>query len=84
MKDCLITELNNLTRKYLDPLKTEHFTHSNHPLNRPYLTSIYFGGGTPSLALPNTIESIINDSFQLFPAFSGFPIEITLEANPTV
>ncbi len=43
------------------------------------LQSIYFGGGTPSLAPPETIAAIIDavrDSLQ------GDPREVTLEANP--
>ena len=45
------------------------------------LTSIFFGGGTPSLMEPKIIEKIINKSLKVF----GFndDIEITLEANPS-
>lgn len=44
------------------------------------LSSIYFGGGTPSLLSPNEIKKIINHTQNLF---SFVPdIEITLEANP--
>ncbi len=48
--------------------------------NRP-LTSIFFGGGTPSLIHPRTVEAIIDTLQRQF----GFhnTIEITLEANPT-
>ena len=45
------------------------------------LTSIFFGGGTPSLMPPETVKCIINHvskHFELHP-----DIEITLEANPT-
>lgn len=45
------------------------------------ITSIFFGGGTPSLMPPKTVEAIINkiaQNWQLAP-----DIEITLEANPT-
>jgi len=44
------------------------------------LTSIFFGGGTPSLMAPTTVEAIIDAA-----AASWVPatdIEITLEANP--
>ena len=44
------------------------------------LTSIYFGGGTPSLAPPRLIGSLIDEADRLF-GFSPNP-EITLEANP--
>lgn len=45
------------------------------------LTSIFFGGGTPSLMPPQTVEALIAEARSLF----GFEqnIEITLEANPT-
>ena len=45
------------------------------------LTSLYFGGGTPSLAPLPVIESVIETCAQLW----GFEpqAEITLEANPT-
>ena len=47
----------------------------------PLLTSIFFGGGTPSLMAPETVESILDA------ARSGWivanDLEVTLEANPT-
>lgn len=45
------------------------------------LSSIFFGGGTPSLMAPEYARELINKARQLF----GFTdnIEITLEANPT-
>jgi putative oxygen-independent coproporphyrinogen III oxidase len=50
-------------------------------LGRRKLTSIFFGGGTPSLMEPETVASLIDDACRLFePADS---VEITLEANPT-
>lgn len=44
------------------------------------LSSIFFGGGTPSLMPPETVEAILSQAKQTF----GFEddIEITLEANP--
>ncbi|MBX3708240.1 MAG: radical SAM family heme chaperone HemW [Gammaproteobacteria bacterium] len=47
--------------------------------NRPII-SIFFGGGTPSLFSPNTIERILDGVSQRIAVHS--PIEITLEANP--
>jgi oxygen-independent coproporphyrinogen-3 oxidase len=44
------------------------------------LTSIFFGGGTPSLMNPKTVEAIIAHSLDLWPAAPN--LEITLEANP--
>ena len=45
------------------------------------LTSIFFGGGTPSLMPPSTVAALIDAAAQL----GGFAddIEITLEANPS-
>ncbi|GJL85207.1 MAG: coproporphyrinogen III oxidase [Micavibrio sp.] len=43
--------------------------------------SIYFGGGTPSLMVPETVEAIIDRIQQKWQVSND--IEITLEANPT-
>lgn len=45
------------------------------------VSSIFFGGGTPSLMPASTTEAIINAVTQHWPTHSD--IEITLEANPT-
>jgi len=45
------------------------------------LSSIFFGGGTPSLIDPATIAAIIDDAERLWGFQSN--CEITLEANPT-
>ena len=44
------------------------------------LTSIFFGGGTPSLMEPATVEAIIAGAKTHWPATDD--LEITLEANP--
>jgi oxygen-independent coproporphyrinogen-3 oxidase len=44
------------------------------------LTSIFFGGGTPSLMRPQTVEALIKRALQLWCADSQ--LEVTLEANP--
>ncbi len=46
-----------------------------------HLTSLYFGGGTPSLAPTAVIEGVIADCERLW-GFAPDP-EITIEANPT-
>ncbi|MGH1352085.1 MAG: radical SAM family heme chaperone HemW [Methyloligellaceae bacterium] len=43
--------------------------------------SIFFGGGTPSLMKPQTVEAIINHIAKIWKLEAG--AEITLEANPT-
>jgi len=45
------------------------------------VTSIFFGGGTPSLMRPETVEKIISNIQKKWPIAND--IEITLEANPT-
>ena len=50
-------------------------------LGRRKLTSIFFGGGTPSLMQPETVAALIDDARSLFEPADQ--IEITLEANPT-
>ena len=44
------------------------------------LESIFFGGGTPSLMKPQTVETILKQAVQLWPIAEN--LEITLEANP--
>ncbi len=44
------------------------------------LSSIFFGGGTPSLMEPSTVEAVIAAARRHWPADDD--IEITLEANP--
>lgn len=50
-------------------------------IGRRPLTSIFFGGGTPSLMAPTTAEALIDQAIKDFGATTD--IEITLEANPT-
>ncbi|MHB8527934.1 MAG: radical SAM family heme chaperone HemW [Caulobacteraceae bacterium] len=50
-------------------------------LGRRTLSSIFFGGGTPSLMAPSLAAEIIQASRALWP--SAEDLEITLEANPT-
>jgi oxygen-independent coproporphyrinogen-3 oxidase len=50
-------------------------------LGRRRLTSIFVGGGTPSLMEPETVVALIDDARRLFEPADD--IEITLEANPT-
>ena len=45
------------------------------------LTSVFFGGGTPSLMEPETVAVLLEDAKKLFVPAEN--IEVTLEANPT-
>jgi len=46
-----------------------------------HLTSVFFGGGTPSLMAPDTVGKLLNN-LNLYWSL-GDNLEITLEANPT-
>ncbi|TDI65098.1 MAG: coproporphyrinogen III oxidase [Alphaproteobacteria bacterium] len=46
------------------------------------LTSIFFGGGTPSLMDPDTAAAVIGRAREIWPDNPGADLEITLEANP--
>src|SRR5712664_4028944 len=47
------------------------------------LTTIYLGGGTPSLLPPDAIAKLLHELTQKFRIpHSAFRIEVTLEANP--
>ena len=46
------------------------------------LTSIFFGGGTPSLMEAETVKALIDRAKALFP-HDAAQLEVTLEANPT-
>ena len=50
-------------------------------LGRRRLTSIFFGGGTPSLMPPEVVHAVISRASALFEPAED--LEITLEANPT-
>jgi oxygen-independent coproporphyrinogen-3 oxidase len=45
------------------------------------VTSVFFGGGTPSLMAPKTVASLLEAIAELWPVDPG--CEITLEANPS-
>src|SRR5690606_10040153 len=45
------------------------------------VTSIFLGGGTPSLMLPETVGALLNGIAERWSVASD--IEVTLEANPT-
>jgi oxygen-independent coproporphyrinogen-3 oxidase len=65
-----------LFRAILDDLKAQA-----EPLGGRRLTSIFFGGGTPSLMDPDWAGAIITAARTLFE--TGGDLEVTLEANPT-
>lgn len=48
---------------------------------KPFISSVFFGGGTPTLMPPALVASIVEKIAALFPVAGD--IEITMEANPT-
>ena len=45
------------------------------------LSTVFFGGGTPSLMLPETVDRILSAARASWPSVND--LEVTLEANPT-
>jgi len=72
---------NDWLNAYLDQIDFLKTFCLNNFININKLSSIFFGGGTPSLMKPHVIEKIIEKALNTF----GFKnnIEITLEANPS-
>ncbi|NLH49009.1 MAG: radical SAM family heme chaperone HemW [Myxococcales bacterium] len=66
--------------RYLTALETELVRQQNF-LAGARLKTIYFGGGTPSLAEPKRLRRILDHVFRLIDPRSR-PEEITLESNP--
>ena len=66
--------------RWRDALLAELFYWANQTSGRT-LTSIFFGGGTPSLMDPTTTGAVIDSAAKHW-SFA-YDIEITLEANPT-
>ncbi len=56
-------------------------THYAAELGPRRLTSIFFGGGTPSLMPPETVAAVIETACRLWTPDAD--LEVTLEANPT-
>jgi len=66
-------------KRWQEALLTE-LTHAAHETQDRTLTTIFFGGGTPSLMAPETVDALITKAKSLFPHDPN--LEITLEANP--
>lgn len=66
---------------YVNALEKQMFSFSEQLDSKRLLTSVFFGGGTPSLMPPQVVERLLNTAEKAF----GFAhdVEITLEANPT-
>lgn len=86
-KKCPYCDFNSHVREGVDQqawrdalLREMRYWHARAPGKT--ITSIFFGGGTPSLMPPETVEALINEAHVLWPTITG-GCEITLEANPT-
>ncbi|ODA67885.1 Oxygen-independent coproporphyrinogen-III oxidase 1 [Methyloligella halotolerans] len=66
--------------RFLDAYLKEMHWFAEHSARRP-ISSVFFGGGTPSLMEPSTVEAILAEAGRLWGY--GDDVEITLEANPT-
>jgi oxygen-independent coproporphyrinogen III oxidase len=67
-----------LRSRYLDALETE-IRREGERLGRPRVTTLYFGGGTPSLLEPAEVARL---GAALHASFALRPVEATVEANP--
>lgn len=85
-KKCPYCDFNSHVRadvdhtRYRNALLTE-LRHMHSLMPDATLSSIFFGGGTPSLMHPDTAAALIETARTLWP--QGNDVEITLEANPT-
>ena len=76
-----ITEDKRLIDKYVTSLQKEIKIYADHPIvSNLIFQTVYLGGGTPSLLLPQQMEIILEFLFNNF-SFAK-DIEITFEANP--
>ena len=66
-------------KKWVKAYVSELKRHAQLVPNR-VLNAMFFGGGTPSLMLPETVAAVIEAARDIWPFAND--IEITLEANP--
>ena len=83
---CPYCDFNSYARRtiseeqYLEAALSELDHYAAETRGRP-LSSIFFGGGTPSLMMPHTVGALLDKIAALWPVESA--CEITLEANPS-
>ncbi|PHQ66610.1 MAG: coproporphyrinogen III oxidase [Sneathiella sp.] len=85
-KKCPYCDFNSHVREQVDQARwttalLAELRHFADQTTRKPVTSIFFGGGTPSLMTTETVAQLIDGVGRLFPVADN--IEITLEANPT-
>lgn len=83
---CPYCDFNSHVRDHIDQggfaaaIRRELATEADR-IGRRRLTSVFFGGGTPSLMEPGVVAALLEDAARYFDPAAD--IEITLEANPT-
>ena len=83
---CLYCDFNSYAtpetpwREYLQALLVELEAYRAHPFSGRHLTTLFFGGGTPSLFPPAFYEALLPRIFEQFPPEPG--LELTMECNP--
>jgi len=85
LSKCPYCDFNSHVRASIDEDSWEEsllkeLDHTARRLGPREITSIFFGGGTPSLMRPQTVDALIKRALTHWSATSN--IEITLEANP--
>ena len=70
----------NSMEQFLDALEKEIAMYADQYSSRESFETIFFGGGTPSLLPPSTLERILNALLSHYRIDSG--AEITVETNP--
>jgi oxygen-independent coproporphyrinogen-3 oxidase len=86
LSKCPYCDFNSHVRDGVDPERWEaallaELDHFAAETNGRELTSVFFGGGTPSLMAPATVAALLDRAIAHWPAVPD--LEITLEANPT-
>ncbi len=67
-------------KAYITQIQKSKEIFEEHQIEIPKLSSLFFGGGTPSLMQPDFVNKIIDTAVKIFQTTEF--IEITLEANP--
>ncbi len=85
LSKCPYCDFNSHVRKQIDHARwkkamLQEMEMAHRLCSNYQVSSIFFGGGTPSLCEPDTIGAIINHAKKLWPTDGD--ITITLEANP--
>lgn len=86
LSKCPYCDFNSHVRETIDQARwraalVRELTHQASLTEDRQVTSIFFGGGTPSLMPAETVAAVIDTIYDLWPVAEN--IEITLEANPT-